>query len=124
MTPLTIWPRTTTLLPTLTTLLSPPMSWYVLSPVRRIRQLASTPASTRPEMVMSPVRSGPADERGAAEGVEGSEGAGKAEPALPEGPGDDDTMLLPSADGLPEPWPQPVIRPAASNEASNPTTVR
>src|SRR5262249_26817357 len=124
MTPLTMWPRTTTLLPALTTFLSPPMSWYVLPPVRRIRQLASTPASTWPEMVMSPVGSGPADEEGTEEGVEGSEGAGKAAPALPEAPGDDDTMLLPSADEVPEPWPQPVIRPTASNGASNPITVR
>ena len=47
-------------------------------------------------------------------------GTADAEPSL----GEDDTLVLPSADGVPVPCPQPVIRPAARTEASNPTTVR
>jgi len=83
-------------------------------------QLASTPASTWPERVVSPVGSGPAEggtDDGSGEADGWDDGSG-------EELGEDDTLLLPPADGVPVPCAQPVIRPTASVEASNPTTVR
>src|SRR5690348_265822 len=104
MMPTARWPVTRTRAPTLTIAGSPPISWYVAEPWRRIRQRGSTPASIWPVSTMVATEA-PDDGADGVPGIDepGDDGAGDTEPDTePDAEPDAEPEGEPDAEPAPE----------------------